>query len=82
MPAQLADLVLEMTGSRSKIERRPLPEDDPKVRRPDITRARRVLEWEPAIQLRQGLARTIEFFKSLPRERLASRPQPKAAFVR
>lgn len=78
---QLADMVIEMTGSRSTIERKPLPKDDPKVRRPDITRARRLLEWDPGIQLREGLARTIGFFKSLPPERLASRPQPKSAFV-
>jgi len=78
---QLADLVLEMTGSRSTIERRPLPQDDPKVRRPDISRAKRVLGWEPTIQLREGLGRTIAFFKALPLERLASRAQPKSAFV-
>src|SRR3954468_7707309 len=51
---ELADMVLEMTGSKSKIDRRPLPQDDPKVRRPDITRARRVLGWEPKIALRDG----------------------------
>ena len=78
---QLAELVLEMTGSKSTIERKPLPQHDPKVRRPDISRAKRLLGWEPTVQLREGLARTIEFFKALPPERLASRPQPKAAFV-
>jgi len=78
---QLADMVLEMTGSKSLIERRPLPKDDPKVRRPDITRAKRVLGWEPRIALREGLARTIEYFQSMPPERLMSRPQPKSAFA-
>jgi dTDP-glucose 4,6-dehydratase len=78
---QLADMVIEMTGSGSGIERRPLPKDDPKVRCPDIARARRILGWEPNIQLREGLARTIDYFKSLPKERLTSRPQPKSAFV-
>jgi dTDP-glucose 4,6-dehydratase len=78
---QLADMVLEMTGSKSVIERRPLPKDDPRVRRPDITRARRVLGWEPRIALREGLARTIEYFQSMPPERLMSRPQPKSAFA-
>lgn len=78
---QLAELVLEMTGSQSAIERLPLPQDDPRVRQPDITRARRVLDWEPTIQLREGLGRTIAFFKALPPERLASRAQPKSAFV-
>ncbi|MGI8497569.1 MAG: SDR family NAD-dependent epimerase/dehydratase, partial [Gemmatimonadaceae bacterium] len=43
---------------------RPLPEDDPKVRQPDLTRARSVLKWEPSIGLREGLARTIEYFRS------------------
>ena len=78
---QLAEIVIEMTGSRSAIESLPLPKDDPRVRRPDITRAKRILGWEPAIHLRDGLARTIDFFKALPPDRLASRPQPKSAFV-
>jgi dTDP-glucose 4,6-dehydratase len=78
---QLAEMVLEMTGSKSAIETRPLPKDDPKVRRPDITRARTTLGWEPRISLREGLARTIEFFKAMPRDRLTARPQPKSAFV-
>jgi nucleoside-diphosphate-sugar epimerase len=61
--AQLADLVLELTGSASRIERRDLPEDDPKIRRPDITLARTVLGWEPKVRLREGLQRTIEYFR-------------------
>ena len=77
----LAEMVIEMTGSSSKIDRRPLPKDDPKVRRPDISRARRLLGWEPRIALREGLQRTIEFFRSMPRERLSPRPQPKSAFA-
>jgi dTDP-glucose 4,6-dehydratase len=78
---QLAETVLEMTGSKSSIRREPLPADDPKVRRPDIARARRLLGWEPAITLRDGLARTIDFFRAMPRERLTARPQPKSAFA-
>ncbi len=62
---QLAELVRELTGSSSVIKEHPLPTDDPKVRRPDITRARALLGWEPAIQLREGLARTIEYFRGL-----------------
>jgi dTDP-glucose 4,6-dehydratase len=62
---QLADLVLELTGSRSDLTRHPLPEDDPKVRRPDITVAREVLGWEPRVQLREGLQTTIEYFRLL-----------------
>jgi dTDP-glucose 4,6-dehydratase len=62
---QLADLVLELTGSRVPIEYRPLPKDDPKVRKPDITRARTLLGWEPRVDLRDGLERTIAYFKGL-----------------
>jgi nucleoside-diphosphate-sugar epimerase len=62
---QLADLVVELTGSASTIISHPLPTDDPKVRQPDITRARTLLGWEPGIQLRDGLARTIEYFRGL-----------------
>lgn len=78
---QLAEMVIEMTGTTSKIESRTLPKDDPKVRRPDITRAKRLLGWEPTIALRDGLARTIAFFKAMPPERLAPRAQPESAFV-
>jgi dTDP-glucose 4,6-dehydratase len=61
---QLADMVLEATGSKSVIEAQPLPVDDPKVRQPDITRARTLLGWEPRIQVREGLARTVEYFRA------------------
>jgi dTDP-glucose 4,6-dehydratase len=60
---ELADLVLELTGSQSPIERHPLPVDDPKVRRPDITRAREKLGWSPRVPLRDGLKLTIDWFK-------------------
>jgi len=70
---QLADVVLELTGARVPIETRPLPVDDPKVRQPDITRARAVLGWEPAVPLREGVARTIDYFRSLGAERLGTR---------
>ncbi len=66
--AQLAQAVLEETGSASKLDRRPLPTDDPKVRQPDITVARRVLGWEPAIPLREGLRKTIPYFRRLVEE--------------
>jgi dTDP-glucose 4,6-dehydratase len=79
---ELADLVLELTGSRSVIDEQPLPQDDPKLRCPDIDRARRMLGWEPRIQLRDGLRRTIDFFRTLPLATLASRPQPTSAFAR
>jgi len=62
---QLAEVVLEATGSKSRIEHRPLPEDDPKVRRPDITRARAMLGWEPRVKLGDGVARTVAYFRTL-----------------
>lgn len=62
---QLAEKVLELTGSKSVIERRPLPENDPMQRRPDITRAKALLDWEPTIPLEQGLVKTIAYFDAL-----------------
>jgi nucleoside-diphosphate-sugar epimerase len=62
---ELARLVLELTGSSSAIEYRPLPADDPRVRRPDISRARELLGWEPKVALREGLERTIPYFRSV-----------------
>jgi dTDP-glucose 4,6-dehydratase len=62
---ELAELVLEMTESSSELEFHPLPADDPKVRQPDITTARAVLGWEPRIPLREGLSRTIPYFRTL-----------------
>jgi dTDP-glucose 4,6-dehydratase len=61
---QLAELVVELTGSASPIVYEPLPTDDPKVRKPDITRARQMLGWEPSVPVRDGLARTIEYFRT------------------
>jgi dTDP-glucose 4,6-dehydratase len=60
---QIARLIIEMTGSRSQIVYKPLPTDDPKVRQPDITRARTLLGWEPTVTLDQGLGRTIDYFR-------------------
>ena len=61
--AQLAELVIEITGSRSTVEHRPLPQDDPMQRQPDITLARRELGWEPKVDVREGLTRTIDWFR-------------------
>ena len=60
---QLAEIVLEVTGSASPLAFKELPEDDPKVRKPDITRARTMLGWEPTIELREGVGRTVEYFR-------------------
>lgn len=65
---ELADAVIELTGSKSKVQSRPLPSDDPRRRRPDITLAREALGWEPATPLREGLRRTIDYFDALMRE--------------
>ncbi len=70
---ELAELVLELTGADVPIVTCPLPEDDPKVRRPDITRARTVLGWEPKVSLREGVAATIAYFRSLGPDRLSAR---------
>ena len=61
---QLAEKVIALTGSRSAIVERPLPTDDPKVRQPDITRARAALQWEPHVELDEGLRRTIPYFRT------------------
>jgi dTDP-glucose 4,6-dehydratase len=69
---ELADVVLEITGSSSKLVTLPLPADDPKVRRPDITRARESLGWEPLVSLREGIERTLPHFRRLVEEENAS----------
>jgi UDP-glucuronate decarboxylase len=63
----LAEKVVELTGTGSKIEYRPLPQDDPQQRQPDITKARDILRWEPTVQLEEGLRRTIAYFDDLLR---------------
>lgn len=62
---EIAETIIKLTNSRSKIAFEPLPEDDPKVRRPDIGRAKKLLDWSPGIPLEEGLLRTIEYFRSL-----------------
>jgi len=60
----LAEEIIRLTGSKSKITNLPLPEDDPKVRQPDISRARNILGWEPRVELGEGLEKTIGYFKA------------------
>jgi dTDP-glucose 4,6-dehydratase len=60
---EIARAIIAVTGSSSRIVYRPLPVDDPRQRRPDITRARTILGWEPKVQLEEGLARTVGFFR-------------------
>jgi dTDP-glucose 4,6-dehydratase len=61
---EIADTIIRMTGSKSRIVYKPLPVDDPKQRRPDITRARTKLGWDPKVALEQGLVKTIEYFRT------------------
>jgi nucleoside-diphosphate-sugar epimerase len=60
---EIARKVQALVGAKAPIEFKPLPADDPKVRRPDITRARKLLEWEPKVSLEEGLKRTIDYFR-------------------
>ncbi len=62
---ELADLVIELTGTKSKLVERPLPADDPTRRQPDITLAKKHLNWEPKVPLREGLAETIKWFRTI-----------------
>ncbi|MBQ7179198.1 MAG: SDR family oxidoreductase [Victivallales bacterium] len=65
---QLAEMVIELTGSKSKIVKRPLPADDPRQRKPDISKAKALLGWEPSTPLREGLTKTIAYFDQLLKE--------------
>ena len=65
---ELAEKILAITGSRSEIVARPLPEDDPRQRQPDITLAEKLLRWRPTVELDEGLRYTIAYFETLPRE--------------
>jgi dTDP-glucose 4,6-dehydratase len=66
---EFAKQIIQITGSKSTIVHKPLPQDDPQVRQPDITKARRVLGWEPKVQLEAGLSQTIEYFRDKLQER-------------
>jgi UDP-glucuronate decarboxylase len=65
---QLAENIIDLTGSKSKLVYQPLPVDDPKQRQPNITKAKKILNWEPTTQLREGLGLTIEYFDNLLKE--------------
>jgi dTDP-glucose 4,6-dehydratase len=71
---EVAEMIIELSGSRSEISHRPLPADDPKQRCPDITRAREVLGWQPQIGAREGLAKTLEWFASQAEARSEASP--------
>ena len=65
---QFAEHIVRLTGSQSEIVHKPLPEDDPKIRQPDITQARKHLDWEPRVPLDEGLGKTIDYFRQLLKE--------------
>ncbi len=73
---QLAEQVIALTGSKSKIIRKPLPSDDPKQRQPDISLAKEKLGWEPKVPLREGLLKTIEYFEGLLKNSSPPTPLP------
>jgi UDP-glucuronate decarboxylase len=62
---ELAETIVRLAGSKSRIEHRELPVDDPKQRRPDITRATKLLGWQPEVGLEDGLGRTLEYFRTV-----------------
>ena len=66
--ADFAQEIIELTGTDQKVIFKGLPKDDPKQRQPDITKARELLGWEPKIDRSEGLKRTYEYFKNLPKE--------------
>jgi UDP-glucuronate decarboxylase len=66
---QLAENVIDLTGAKSKLVFRPLPQDDPRQRQPDIAKARDILKWEPSVELRDGLSKTIAYFDALLADR-------------
>jgi len=70
-----AEEVLQLTGNKVKITYKPLPVDDPKQRKPDITKAKNILGWEPKIDRKEGLKKTYDYFKSLPPEEWSKEPK-------
>jgi UDP-glucuronate decarboxylase len=74
---ELAEMVIHLTGSKSKLVRKPLPEDDPKQRQPDIAKAKKVLGWTPKVKLRDGLKKSIPYFEALIRVQKTGSPRPR-----
>ena len=72
---EFAEEIITLTGTKQKIVYKPLPQDDPKQRQPDITLAKKLLGWEPKVNRAEGLKITYEYFKSLPKEDLFKQPK-------
>jgi len=72
---EFAEEILELTGHKVKIIYKPLPEDDPKQRQPDITKAKQILNWQPKVSRKEGLKITYDYFRSLPPEEWTKLPK-------
>src|SRR6187431_1563237 len=72
---EFGEEIIKLTGTNQKLISKPLPADDPKQRKPDITKARKILNWEPKVQREEGLAKTYDYFKSLPPEEWTKQPK-------
>ena len=72
---EFAEEIIDLTGTKQKITYKPLPEDDPKQRQPDISKAKKILGWQPTVSRKEGLKITYEYFKSLPAEELNKLPK-------
>jgi dTDP-glucose 4,6-dehydratase len=72
---EFAEEILALTGNKVRIIHKPLPADDPKQRQPDISKAKKILGWEPKITRSEGLKITYDYFKSLPKEELTKQPK-------
>ena len=72
---EFAEEIIRLTGTSQKIIYKPLPTDDPKQRQPDITKARKILGWEPKVSRKEGLKMTYDYFKSLPKEEWSKQPK-------
>jgi dTDP-glucose 4,6-dehydratase len=72
---EFAEEILQLTGNKVKITFMPLPVDDPKQRQPDISKARKLLNWEPKVKRKEGLKSTYEYFKALPQEEWFKQPK-------
>jgi dTDP-glucose 4,6-dehydratase len=73
---EFAEEIIALTGSANKITYCPLPKDDPRQRKPDISKAKAILNWEPKISRKEGLKKTLDYFRSLTKEELYSSPKP------
>ncbi len=72
---EFAEEIITLTGTKQKIVYKPLPQDDPKQRQPDISKAKKLLNWEPKVSRAEGLKITYEYFKSLPKDDLLKLPK-------